>query len=438
MRSCALLFVFWLAAICCGARESFATSEPAMDSHAGAHSEPAAAPAPAPMTYVIGPVAERVRRFRRTGDALVNGDASAYEARMALNAELAKELLALPLKDWNERQNATELIIYVLFGGDAGVLRAAIASETFYEPLKKCAAAVLAYADRDIESAQKLLAELDREALPGSILSPLNLVEGAVRLPKAPAEAVRPLEMARIELAGTAIEESALRQLVLAHLAAGQHKEAARTLSDYFRRFPASLYADRFSQLAAQKFSSVGGEIDKVLIQLSEREMPAAAKKRHLQLLLNAAKYFLRAAKLEAARSMASFVMSRSDKASDEQRQAEYYELVLNAALDKPAEALAKLTALDKSHFSQEEQETMEAAISVARQVLEGVPDTDTPVVQPRALQAISKESPKVAAAAAADQPAADESAGSTLTEDWTSKVETAIKEAEKQLTVKN
>lgn len=334
-----------------------------------------AAPSAAETPFAVGEIASKLRAFRLVGDRLLFGDASAYEARMAMARTLASDFSAADPAVWADTNNAAALLQFVLFGGDVGPLRKTLASGKIAPSLQPAALALLAYSESKHDLARAHIGEIDRSALPDDVRHPMALVIGTLSAEAEPERAIASFEEVRIAAPGTALEEAALRQQVLTLLRLGTDGRTAtgvRLLATYLRRYPGSIYWSQFAVLAAEAAARSGETTVADLTAADASVSSPAGSARYRQFLADIARAFLAAGDFAKSAELAAFVVAKAEEGSDAWRQADLYRHVVGASQPRPDASLAALNRLDPARYSPQEQALLTAAIRVAQDILRG------------------------------------------------------------------
>jgi len=388
-----------------------------------------AAPGAAPPPFAVGEIARKVRAFRLVGDRLLFGETAAYDARMAMARALASDFSAADPDVWADSDNAVALLQFVLFGGDVGPLRKALAAGKIAASLQPAALALLAYSERKIDLARAHFAEIDRSALADDVRHPLTLVEGTLSAEADPDRAIASFEEVRIAAPGTALEEAALRQHVLTLLRLGKEGQTGagvRLLATYLRRYPTSIYGTQFVVLSADA-AVRSGEIRVADLTAADASVSSAAgSERYRQFLADVSRAFLAAGEFAKSAELAAFVVEKAAEGSDAWRRADLYRHVVGASQPRPDASLAALGRLDPGRYSAEEQALITAAIAVARDILDGyVPKAGAdaqPASRPQAARSPAKNEASLKSAVEAARP---------LSPDLETRVRAALAEAD-------
>ena len=312
--------------------------------------------------------AELVREMRFAQDEALLASRGARATIRQKIVDLSGQLAKFDAAVWEDPKNARAALIYVLSGGDPRVLNRLIDAEKLGvdKPLVK---AVLAYGEQRDEDAVTLFQDIDMSTLDPGLVGHVAMVRGLLLSKRAPDRSIAFFDLARISSAGTIVEEAALRQEAVVAATAGQFAKSEALASQYFRRFPNSLYVQSFSRQLAQQLVAEGYAGDEArLKRLSAllAGLPADVR-RNLCLLI--AEEGIGAAKVEMVEFAARVA---ADDAKGRPQDAARLGLFKAAALvvtDKADEALAALGSVDRSLLAPREEALLDAALAVARAV---------------------------------------------------------------------
>ena len=259
------------------------------------------------------------------------------------------------------------MAIFVFSGGDPSVLRNLIANGVAFGVDKQLVLAALAYAERRDDDAIKLLEGLDINSLDMSVAGHVALVHALLIEKKDPTKALALLDMARILSSGTVVEEAALRRQTIMAAKAGEFDAFQRFASQYFRRFATSIFLSSFRQQFAEEVVSLGYASDpKRLAKLDSMLGGLRDAERHRTCLLIA----------EEGIAVGNVVMVRlaAKKAalksmSPEALRLKLYEGAASMVTEQSDEGLVALRSINRSMLGGRDQELLDAAVAVAREV---------------------------------------------------------------------
>lgn len=362
-----------------------AAAEPAHDAHptpASAEDQPAApspghvdasAPhgAPAEATHPTGrtdiyPVT-LVRRLQRLQDLIAAGSTAGIAQQRAMITEMDAAFGDADASVWQDPANARALVMYFLGGGNPAVLRGIIQREPKPNIDEKLLTGSLLYLEGREEPALRQLGEIDARKLPNGIGGQIALAQAALTVRTDPAKASRLLEVARLLMPGTLVDEAALRRAVLVAAQAGDLDQFERLSGQYFSRFRHSAYAGNFRQRFAAALSRMNvlatpdglARLDALLAPLDEEA------RREVFLLVS------RSAIVEGKTALATTAAERAMLlAPAASRDAERARVYLSAAQavtpDRYQAAEAALKAIDRARLDPSDQALLEAASRTA------------------------------------------------------------------------
>lgn len=336
-----------------------------------AHAEPAphdahAATAPPAGRTDIYPVT-LVRRLQRLQDLIAAGSTAGIAQQRAMIDEMDAAFGAADPSVWQDPANARALVMYFLGGGNPAVLRAIIMREPKPAIDEKLLTGSLLYLEGREEPALRQLGEIDARKLPNGIGGQIALAQAALTVRTDPAKAARLLEVARLLMPGTLVDEAALRRAVLVAAQAGDLDQFERLSAQYFSRFRHSAYAGNFRQRFAAALSRMGvlatpeglARLDALLAPLDEEA------RREVFLMVS------RAAIVEGKTALATAgaerAMALAPAASRDAERARVYLGAAQAATpDRYKAAEEALKAIDRARLDPSDQALLEAASRTA------------------------------------------------------------------------
>ena len=187
-----------------------------------------------------------VRTLQAIQDRTAYGSNEALKLQSPLLSQIEQQLLAAPIAVWQQPRNARAAITFALSGGSPAILRKldqltpppAIAPEL----LK----GVLAYVAGNEENARKYLENIDPRTLAPGINGRIALVQAALLARTDPEKAMASLDLSRLLLPGTLVDEGALRREVFLAGQLGLNQKFKALAKHYLQRYPNSAYANDF------------------------------------------------------------------------------------------------------------------------------------------------------------------------------------------------
>ncbi|MFA7306095.1 MAG: hypothetical protein WC026_05425 [Hyphomicrobium sp.] len=338
-----------------------------------------AAPANARMEAAIGGLgvntqkgADLGRLLERLGavqDRVVRGDDGALADQGRLLTEISAVLRNFEKLDWDNHSQVRDAFVYVLSGGDYGVLKPVADDETRYEADRTLAQGIIKYAQGQTNAARKLWVDVDPRSLDVSLVGPFALARASLYIGNDDEKALALLDEARLACPHTAIEEAAVRREIPVLVGKGDTPRAMLLLTDYLRRFGKSIYARKLFRdfsVAASKRDEVDSRdmVDKLTAATS-----TADRQSRIDLLLAMAAESLPSGRIIFARAAASEALSlKPDKPEDLVR-ATLYEAAANAPTTRAADALTALHQITADRLSGNDVEIHEVAGYIAKTV---------------------------------------------------------------------
>ncbi len=345
-------------------------SEPA-PTHADAaapHGAPAAAVPPTGRTDIY-PVT-LVRRLQRLQDLIAAGSTAGIAQQRAMITEMDTAFGEADPSVWQDPANARALVMYFLGGGNPAVLRAIIQREPKPNIDEKLLTGSLLYLEGREEPALRQLGEIDARKLPNGIGGQIALAQAALTVRTDPAKASRLLEVARLLMPGTLVDEAALRRAVLVAAQAGDLDQFERLSGQYFSRFRHSAYAGNFRQRFAAALSRMNvlatpdglARLDALLAPLDEEA------RREVFLMVS------RAAIVEGKTALATTAAERAmvlapAASRDAERARVYLGAAQAATPDRYKAAEEALKAIDRARLDPSDQALLEAASRTAEMI---------------------------------------------------------------------
>lgn len=284
-----------------------------------------------------------VQRLGIVQDRVVRGDNGALADQDRLLTEISGVLRHFEKPDWDNYTQVRDAFIYVLSGGDYGVLKPLADDESRYEADRTLAQGIMHYAQGQTNPARKLLADVDPRTLDVSLVGPFALARASLYLGHDDAKATALLDEARLACPHTAIEEAAARREIPVLMASGDTTRAVLLMTDYLRRFGKSIYAWKLFRdfsAAVVKRDEVDSRdmVDKLTIATS-----TADRQSRIDLFLAMAAAALPSGRIVLARAAASEALALKPDSAEDINRATLYEAAANAPTARAAEALSGL-----------------------------------------------------------------------------------------------
>ncbi|MBB3808359.1 chemotaxis protein MotC [Pseudochelatococcus contaminans] len=193
-----------------------------------------------------------VRTLQAVQDRTAHGSRMALSMQGPLLSKTNAALLSAPDEAWQEPRNARAAIAFALSGGSPAILRKLVALDPRPAIDPAILDGVAAYIMGDEETARKHLGDMDASTLSPGIDGRIALVQSALYARTNPDRAVKLLDMARLLMPGTLVDEGALRREIFLTGQLELNDKFKQLTKHYLRRYPSSVYAKDFHQ----RFSS--------------------------------------------------------------------------------------------------------------------------------------------------------------------------------------
>ncbi|MFG1480412.1 chemotaxis protein MotC [Xanthobacter sp. V4C-4] len=348
------------------AASAIAAPRPAAGNTPDAPRPQAPAPQPAAGGGTLRPV-EMVRRLQRLQDRIAAGSADGVSTQRAIIADMDEAFASADPQIWQDPANARALVSYILSGGSPTVLRTIITRDPRPAIDEKLLLGTLLYVEGREDAALRELGEVDARKLPNTLAGQIALAQATLTVRNDPHKASELLDLARLVVPGTLVEEAALRREVLVAAQAGDVPAFERLARHYLYRFNRSAYADSFRQrfanaLAHMSLGDTAEGLDRVDGLLGVLD---DAGRREMYLLV------ARAALVEGKTALAARAAERARSlAATASRDAERAQVYLGAAQavmpDRFQAASQALGKVDRSRLDAADSALVDAALSAA------------------------------------------------------------------------
>ncbi len=316
--------------------------------------------------------AELRRLLARLGtvqDIVVQGDEGALADQGRLLSEISAVVRAFEKPDWDNYAQVRDAFVYVLSGGDYGVLKPLANDETRHEADRTLAQGIIKYAQGQTSAARKLWADVDPRSVDVSLVGPFALARASLYIGNDDAKAIALLDEARLACPHTAIEEAAVRREIPVLVSKGETQRAMLLLTDYLRRYGRSIYAWKlfrdFSAAAAKRDEFDGRDMVEKLTEATS----TADRQSRIDLLLAMAAAALPAGRISLAQAAANEALSLKPDSAEDLDRAMLYQAAANAPSTRAAEALSALRQITADRLTGNDVEIREIAGYIAQTV---------------------------------------------------------------------
>jgi chemotaxis protein MotC len=318
-----------------------------------------------------------VRSLRATQDQIAQGDAAAHAGQRKHLADIAAQLVNANAKAWNDPKNARAAVIYVLSGGDPGVLRGLRDLGALQGVDENTVKGALAYGEGRNAEAEALLG-IDARSLDPTIGGHIALVQSVLTTKKDANKALAFLDEARLLSPGTLVEEAALRRQTFLVAATGALDKFEMLSRRYLRRFGSSVYANSFrrqfaAEVANQKYDSDPERLARLEVVLGSL---SSADQRDIYLTI--AEEGIARGKVELTRLAARDASRLTEDGSVERSRARLYEGAALIVTEQFEKGFAALKRIDRTRLGPADAELLDAAASLASEVRRWPEPSDT------------------------------------------------------------
>jgi chemotaxis protein MotC len=283
-------------------------------------------------------------------------------------AKIAAQLSRFNKRVWADPKNARAGVIYVLSGGDPGVLRRLLGAHVILGVDDKLAKAAVAYGEHRDAKAIELFDGIDMNSLDPSIVGQVALVRALLIADKEPAKAISLLDIARISSTGTIVEEAALRREAILAAKAGSLDEFERLSSQYFRRFANSTFAQTFqSEFGDEVLAEYAHNPNRLEKLESVLRGLGAAERR--EVCLGIAEEGIASANVQLVRFAARVAAIDPKAKPNDAMRLKLFEAAASVVTEDVDSGLAALGSIDRSMLGVREEALLDAALAVAREV---------------------------------------------------------------------
>lgn len=342
------------------------------DGHGGEAAHGDEKPPPPPMWPASPAVVDErqpyvlIRTLRKVQDQV----ARAFKTQKLLLRDLSEQMRSLPPEVWDDTRNVRAAVYYVLTGGDPRVLTVVAGHKTpIYVP-RRVIKGALAFGEGRQNEASSSFETIVPRTLDSSIAGIVALIKGTLAARKDSKAAIALFDEARLLSPGTLIEESALRQELLLLARDGELKRFDLLATQYWRRFPGSLFARTFRR---QFFAGVAHQDFKggsAWIPRAETEIARMPEGDRPGLYLSIAQEAIKGGHIDVVNFAAENAAKVYRVGSLELQRANLYRAAALVATDQAQAGIELLGTLVRDRFSPQDREIYDAAAAVGAEVL--------------------------------------------------------------------
>lgn len=322
-------------------------------------------PQPLPQPY------EMVRALQFLQENITLGSQASQATQQKYLVQMTERFHAADMQAWRDRKNFAAAIIHALSGGDPAVLRSLIKQGAIASADLPLTEGTLAYAEGRSKDAAGLLLSVDARGLEPALGGYVALTQSALVADIDPKRAGQLLDLARLLMPGTLVEEASLRREVTAVVRDGDIEKFERLARQHLTRFRLSLFATAFraqftDALIKLDYNSKSGRLGMIAEML---EALPSADRRDLYLLI--AQRAVTAGKTEMARFAADRAAEIVADAGANDSRVELYAAASLIVTDDFDAALRKLKAIDMSKLDSEDAQLLQNALALATRLRE-------------------------------------------------------------------
>jgi chemotaxis protein MotC len=307
----------------------------------------------------------QMRTLQLLQEQIAHGNAAAQAAQPKLMGHIADVFLAAPPEAWSDPRNSRAAVLFIFSGGNPQVVRTILERAKLTPAVDRLVKGALAYGEGEEQIAVALLDPIDPKSLPNALGGHLALVKASMMAGKDVGKADRLLDIARLLMPGTLVEEAALRRQIFMLADSNALDKVTLLARQYLHRFRGSLYAENFRErfaVAALKLAAAGDTPQLNKLDAVVKEMkPDEARRFYLAL----SKTAIVNGRLDTGRLAADKAKALAPAGSVDAARANLYGAAALVASDKVDDGLTRLSVIDPSKLETDDAGLRDAALSV-------------------------------------------------------------------------
>ncbi|TCR63644.1 chemotaxis protein [Bosea sp. BK604] len=321
-----------------------------------------------------------VRTLQSLQNQAAQGNRAAHAAQRNLLREIEAPLAGASPVTWNDPRNTRAAVLYVLSGGQPGILNELLKQGEPVGLPQGLAQGALAYVLGDSDKARALLMPLDPASLSDALGGQLALVQANLVARTDQKRALQLLDQARLLAPGTLVEEASLRRAIFIAGEISDLERLERATSQYLRRFENSVYAESFRQSFAAALVRFDVGRDPAKFPQLVATMRAFDGEQQRSVFLIVARNALIRGRFEQARRAAEEAVKLSGADQEAASRAALYLAASRVASDREETALGSLKAIDAAKLPAADKPILDTALRVATRITDWpAPTTQTP-----------------------------------------------------------
>jgi chemotaxis protein MotC len=333
-----------------------------------------------------------VRSLERVQDRLAGGDHASQPMQRKLLEMIDARFATREGSRFENELNRRALLVYAMSGGNPVTVEAALARLGKDDPSRKLGESILFYVNGKPKEAIDAFASVDPMAYTPDIAMYLALVKGSMLSDVEPGNALALLDRARLLAPGTLVEEAALRRSIAVAATLGDMKRFLRLSEQYVRVYLHSPYAGQFADAFVAGVVALNATIDRQgVVDIAALMEPDQEKVIYLRIARRAA--------IDGFIDLAAFAATHAEGVEDDPR-AELYSSLSSVTSGTVEDVLDKLAKIDRARLSANDQQLLDAAGAITREMSVAPAGTKTSgaATQPAEARSVGPEPVKPAA----------------------------------------
>jgi chemotaxis protein MotC len=319
---------------------------------------------------------ELIRSLQALEDQIALGNAAAQATQPKMIAHIAERFAAFDPKTWHDRKNVRAAILYLFSGGRPAALQSMMDSADIDKDDEKLLKGAMAYAQGRDAEARGYMMDINPLSLPSNLGGHLALVQATLLANEDVGKALKLLDIARLLVPGTLVEEAALRREIFMIGQNGDLDKFTLLSRQYMHRFGKAVYADNFRQRFAAMVSEIGLSNDMTQVMRLEKILADLGPEEQTKLYLSIAETALVQGRTAVARYAADRAAKFSMNRNADLARSNLYLGASIIATDSYDKGLALLNSIDVTHLSKKDEELRQAALDIAKAIHRSVVDT--------------------------------------------------------------
>ncbi|WP_321503981.1 chemotaxis protein [Breoghania sp.] len=312
---------------------------------------------------------EMVRSLQSLQAQVAHGNSQANAAQRTLLKEMREVFENADPEVWQDARNARASVIYLLSGGHPAVMHKLLG----YDPLPHVPAGLmhgaLAYIEGRAGEARKHLSGFDPLELEAGLGGQVALVRAALFVREDPQEAIRMLDIARLLMPGTLVEEAALRREVFLVGKLGDIEKLQSLSLTYMRRFHGSLYGNDFRRRFAAAIDTLGFGTNDDLFSLLESLLSEFDIDSRRSLYVTLSRHALLNGRLDVVKKATAVARPLAMAGTDDAIRLNLYRAGALLGESEIRDALRLLWSIDRSRLSADDEALMDAIYERVNQI---------------------------------------------------------------------